>query len=81
MGASIMKARDIANFTKTNWGQLASHARGLIVKFAANPAAITTIMVSPMALETANKIEPIIPGKAAGIITFLIVSDFVAPTA
>tara|TARA_R100000008_G_scaffold84027_1_gene70476 strand:- start:1952 stop:2380 length:429 start_codon:yes stop_codon:yes gene_type:complete len=27
-----MKARDIANFTKTNWGQLASHARGLIVK-------------------------------------------------
>ena len=32
MGASIMKASDIANFTKTNWGQLASHARGLIVK-------------------------------------------------
>jgi len=32
MGASIMKARDIANFSKTNWGQLASHARGLIVK-------------------------------------------------
>ena len=27
-----MKARDIANFSKTNWGQLASHARGLIVK-------------------------------------------------
>ena len=26
-----MKARDIANFSKTNWGQLASHARGLIV--------------------------------------------------
>jgi len=32
MGASIMKAKDIANFTKTNYGQLASHARGLIVK-------------------------------------------------
>ena len=32
MDTSIMKARDIANFTKTNWGQLASHARGLIVK-------------------------------------------------
>jgi hypothetical protein len=32
MGASIMKASDIANFTKTNYGQLASHARGLIVK-------------------------------------------------
>lgn len=27
-----MKASDIANFTKTNYGQLASHARGLIVK-------------------------------------------------
>ena len=27
-----MKASDIANFTKTNYGQLASYARGLIVK-------------------------------------------------
>ena len=27
-----MKASDIANFTKRNYGQLASHARGLIVK-------------------------------------------------
>ena len=27
-----MKASDIANFTTTNYGQLASHARGLIVK-------------------------------------------------
>ena len=32
MGTSIMKAKDIAKFTKTNYGQLASHARGLIVK-------------------------------------------------
>ena len=32
MGTSIMKASDITNFTKTNYGQLASHARGLIVK-------------------------------------------------
>ena len=32
MDTSIMKASDIANFTKTNWGQLASHARGLIFK-------------------------------------------------
>lgn len=32
MDTSIMKAKDIANFTKTNFGQLASHARGLIVK-------------------------------------------------
>ena len=27
-----MKARDIAKFSKTNWGQLASHAKGLIFK-------------------------------------------------
>ena len=32
MDTSIMKASDIAKFTKTNYGQLASHARGLIVK-------------------------------------------------
>ena len=32
MDTSIMKASDIANFTKTNFAQLASHARGLIVK-------------------------------------------------
>ena len=32
MDTSIMKAKDIVNFSKTNWGQLASHARGLIVK-------------------------------------------------
>ena len=32
MDTSIMKAKDISNFTKTNYGQLASHARGLIVK-------------------------------------------------
>ena len=54
---------------------------GFIVRLAAKPAAITTIIVSPIALDTANRIEPIIPGKAAGITTFLIVSDFVAPIA
>ena len=32
MHNSIMKASDITNFNKTNYGQLASHARGLIVK-------------------------------------------------
>lgn len=32
MDTSIMKASDIANFTKTNWGQLAVHAKGLIFK-------------------------------------------------
>ena len=32
MGTSIMKASNIANYTKRNYAQLASHARGLIVK-------------------------------------------------
>ena len=41
--------------------------------------AITTIIVSPIAREAAKRIPPIMPGKAAGRITFLIVSDFVAP--
>ena len=31
-GYQYNEAKDIANFTKTNYGQLASHARGLIVK-------------------------------------------------
>ena len=56
-------------------------SRGFIVRFAAKPAAITTIIVSPIALETAKRIDPIIPGKAAGITTFFIVSDLVAPIA
>ena len=54
---------------------------GLNVKLARRLAAITTFIVSPIALDTASKNEPIIPGRAAGIITFLIVSDFVAPSA
>ena len=40
---------------------------------------VITIIVSPIALDTANNRPPIIPGNAAGIITFLIVSDLVAP--
>ncbi len=32
MDTSIVKAKDIVNFSKTEYGQLASHARGLIVK-------------------------------------------------
>ena len=51
-----------------------------MVKLAAKPAAMTTIIVSPIALDTANNIEPTIPGNAAGKTTFLIVSDLVAPT-
>ena len=54
---------------------------GLNVKLARKLAAITTIIVSPIALEMANKKDPIIPGSAAGNITFFIVSDFVAPKA
>ena len=56
-------------------------SKGLAVKFAAIPAAITTIIVSPIARETARRIAPIIPGKAAGSIIFFTVSDLVAPIA
>ena len=54
---------------------------GLAVRLAASPAAITTIMVSPMARETASRIPPMMPGSAAGKITFFMVSDWVAPRA
>ena len=56
-------------------------SRGFAVRFATKPAAITTIIVSPMALDTAKRNQQIIPGKAAGIITFFMVSLFVAPIA
>ena len=39
---------------------------GFAVRFAATPAAIKTIIVSPIALEIANKNPPTIPGSAAG---------------
>ena len=54
-------------------------SKGLAVSFAASPAAITTIIVSPIALEVAKRMDPIIPGRAAGKITNIIVSYFVAP--
>ncbi len=56
-------------------------SNGFAVKFAVTPAAITTIMVSPIALDTANSMALIIPGNAAGNITFVTVSDFVEPNA
>ena len=56
-------------------------SNGLAVNLAASPAAITTIMVSPIALDTANRNEPTIPGNAAGNKTFRIVSLLVAPIA
>ena len=56
-------------------------SNGFKVKFAANQDAITTIIVSPIAIETPNNIDLTIPGTAAGKITFLIVSDLVAPMA
>ena len=56
-------------------------SKGLNVRFAATPAAITTIIVSPMALDNASKIALTIPGRAAGKITSLTVSDWVEPKA
>ena len=55
-------------------------SKGLAVNLADKPAAITTIIVSPIARDIANIKEATMPGRAAGIITFLIVSDLVAPT-
>ena len=54
---------------------------GLAVRLAARPAAITTIMVSPMARETASRTPPTMPGSAAGSTTCRMVSDRVAPSA
>ena len=55
--------------------------KGLAVILAASPAAITTIIVSPIARLTASNTPPTTPGKAAGMRTFLIVSLWVAPIA
>ena len=44
--------------------------RGFAVRLAARPAAMTTIIVSPIALETASKRALTMPGNAAGKITF-----------
>ena len=41
---------------------------------------MTTIMVSPMARETASRTPPTMPGSAAGRITLRIVSERVAPS-
>ena len=45
------------------------------------PAAITTIIVSPIARLTASRTPPTIPGMAAGKRTLSIVSPRVAPSA
>jgi hypothetical protein len=52
---------------------------GLAVRFAASPAAMTTIIVSPIARETASSTAPTMPGNAAGKTTLRIVSERVAP--
>ena len=49
------------------------------MRLAARPAAITTIIVSPMARLTASSIADTMPGSAAGSTTLRIVSDLVAP--
>ena len=54
-------------------------SNGLAVNRAIAPAPKTTIIVSPIARDAANKIAPTMPGKAAGKTTCLIVSDCVAP--
>ena len=56
-------------------------AKGLSVMFAARPAAITTIIVSPIARLTASSTPPTTPGSAAGIRTRRMVSLVVAPMA
>ena len=54
-------------------------AKGLAVSEAMMPAAMTTIMVSPIARLTASKMPPKMPGSAAGRRTLVIVSPLVAP--
>ena len=54
--------------------------RGFAVRLAARPAAMTTIIVSPMAREIASSSPPTIPGSAAGRTTCRIVSERVAPS-
>ena len=54
---------------------------GLAVRLGRMPAAITTIMVSPSARETASSEAEMIPGSAAGMTTSRIVSPLVMPSA
>jgi hypothetical protein len=53
--------------------------KGLNVSLGSCPAAIATIMVSPMALEIARITDTIIPEDAAGTITLKAVCKRVAP--
>src|SRR5690554_6458281 len=50
------------------------------VKFFELPLAIVTIMVSPIALETARTIDATIPDMEAGITTLVVVSSLVDPS-
>ena len=54
---------------------------GFHERFGLNPAAITTIIVSPNAFERASSEAEIIPGIADGKTIFLIVSPCVIPNA
>ena len=47
-------------------GDRGDRLKGLTVRFAARPAAMTTIIVSPIARDTASRMPPTIPGRAAG---------------
>ena len=58
-----------------------TESSGFRVNFATNPAAITTIIVSPIARDTAKITAPTIEGVAEGKTTFFIISDLVLPMA
>ncbi len=54
---------------------------GFHVRLGMSPAAMTTIMVSPTARDTASSTADTTPGRAAGSTTLRMVSDVVAPSA
>ena len=56
-------------------------SKGLNVSDAMMPAAMTTIMVSPMARLAASRTPLMMPGNAEGRRTLVIVSPLVAPRA
>ena len=58
---------------------VSAESKGLKLKLGPAPAAIATIMVSPMARETATMNAARMPESAAGSTTLMVVSSLVAP--
>ena len=56
-------------------------SKGLSVRLGVEPAAIFTIIVSPIALDKAKTNEATIPERAAGKTIFVETSNLVAPKA